>query len=65
MLGVVCRFDVEEVRCAMNDMKYGKASEPCGVVLKMLKNGGQPCLNSLVDVFNDILSGASCKRNEC
>ena len=51
----VRRIEVEEVRCAMNRMKIGKASGPSGVALEMFKTGGDKCLKSLTNIFNDIL----------
>ena len=53
--GAVRRIEVEEVRCAMNRMKIGKASGPSGVALEMFKAGGDKCLKSLTNIFNDIL----------
>ena len=53
--GAVRRFEVEELRCAMNRMKIGKASGPSGVALEMFKAGGDKCLKSLTNIFNDIL----------
>ena len=53
--GAVRRTEVEEVRCAMNQMKIGKASGLCGVALEMFKAGGNKCLKSLTNIFNDIL----------
>ena len=53
--GVVRRVEVEEVQCAMNRMKIGKASGPSGVALEMFKAGGDKCLKSLTNIFNDIL----------
>ena len=53
--GAVKRTEVEEVRCAMNRMKIGKASGPSGVALGMFKAGGDKCLKSLTNIFNDIL----------
>ena len=53
--GAVRRIEVEEVRCAMNPMKIGKASGPSGVALETFKAGGDQCLNSLTNIFNDIL----------
>ena len=38
--GAVRRIEVEEVRCAMNRMKIGKANEPSGVTIEMFKAGG-------------------------
>ena len=49
------RIEVEEVRCAMNRMKIGKASGPLGVALEMFKAGRDKCLKSLTNIFNDIL----------
>ena len=36
-------------------MKIGKASGPSGVALEMFKAGGDKCLKSLTNIFNDIL----------
>ena len=47
--------EVEEVRCAMNCMKIGKASGPSGFAIEMFKAGGDKCLKSLTNIFNDIL----------
>ena len=53
--GAVRRIEVEQVRCAMNHMKIGKASGPSGVALELFKAGGDKCLKSLTNTFNDIL----------
>lgn len=53
------RFDVE-VQFTLNSMRNREASGLCGVVLEMLKAGRQPCLNSLIVIFSDILSGNGC-----
>ena len=53
--GAVRRIEVEEVQCAMNRMKIGKASEPFGVAIELFKTGGDKCLKSLTNIFNDIL----------
>ena len=53
--GAVRRIEVEEVQYAMNRMKIGKASGPSGVVPEMFKAGGDKCLISLTNIFNDIL----------
>ena len=34
--GAVKRIEVDEVRCAMNDMKIGKTSEPSGVATRLV-----------------------------
>ena len=34
--GAVKRSEVDEVRCAMNDMKIGKTSEPSGVAIRLV-----------------------------
>ena len=52
--GAVRRTDIEEVRCAMNQMQIGKASVPSGVVVEMFKAGGDKCLEFLANIFNDI-----------
>ena len=49
------RTEVEEVWCAMNRMKIGKASGPSGVALEMFKAGKDKCLKSLTNIFSDIL----------
>ena len=51
----VRRIEVEEVHCAMNRMKIGRASGPPGVALEMFKAGRDKCLKSLANIFNDIL----------
>ena len=52
---LVRKIEVEEVWCAMNRMKIGKASGPSGVVIELFKASGDNCLKSLTNVFNDIL----------
>ena len=52
----VRRIEVEEVRCAMNRIKIGKASGPFGGALEMFKADGDKCLKSLTNIFNDMLS---------
>ena len=51
----VRRTEVEEVQCAMNQMKTGKASGSTEVALEMFKAGGDKCLKSLANIFYDIL----------
>ena len=46
---------IEEVQFAMNRMKNGKASGPSAVVIELFKAGGFKCLESLTDIFNDLL----------
>ena len=53
--GAVRRIKVEDVHCAMNQMKIGKASGPSGVTIEMFKAGGDKCLKSWTNIFNDIL----------
>ena len=53
--GAVRRIKVEEVHCAMNQMKIGKASGPSGFTIEMFKAGGDKCLKSWTNIFNDIL----------
>ena len=53
--GAVRRTEVEEVWCAMSCMKIEKASGPSGVAIKLFKAGGDKCLKSLTNIFNDIL----------
>ena len=36
-------------------MKIGKTSGPSGVAIELLKAGGDKCLKSLTNTFNDIL----------
>ena len=54
--GEVGRTEVEEVRRAMNRMKIGKASGPSEIALEMFKAGGDKCLKSLTNIFNDIFN---------
>ena len=49
------RIENEEVGCAMNHMKIRKASGPSGVAIELFKAGGDKCLKSLTNMFNDIL----------
>ena len=53
--GAVRRIEVEEVLCAMNRMKIGKASGPSAVAMELFKVGGDKCLKSLTNIINDIL----------
>ena len=53
--GAVGIIEVDEVRCAMNCMKIGKASESSGVSIELFKDGGDKSLKSLTNIFNDIL----------
>ena len=53
--GAVRRIEVEEVQCAMNRMKIGKASGLSGVALEMFKTGRDKCLKSLTNLFHDTL----------
>ena len=53
--GAVRRIEVEEVQCAMSCMKIGKASGPSGVAIELLEAGGNKCLKSLTNIFNNIL----------
>ena len=39
--GAVRRIEVEELQCAMNQMKIGKASGPSGVPKELFKAGGE------------------------
>ena len=48
--GTVRRIEVEEVWCAMNRMKIGKAGGPSGVSLEMFKAGRDKCLKSLTNI---------------
>ena len=50
--GAVRRIKVEEVLCAMNRMKIGKASGPSGVAIELFKASGDKCLKSLTNIFN-------------
>ena len=53
------RIEVEEGRCAMqcamNCMKIGKASGTSVVAIEFFKAGGDKCLKSLTNIFNEIL----------
>ena len=53
--GAVRRIEVEEVLCAMNRIKIGKASGPSAVTMELFKVGGDKCLKSLTNIINDIL----------
>ena len=43
------------MRCAMNLLTIGKASESSGDAIKLFKAGGDKCLKSLTNIFSDIL----------
>ena len=43
------------MQCAMNRVKISKASGPFGVAIELFKAGGDKCLKSLTNIFNDIL----------
>ena len=49
------RIEVEGVQCAINRMKIWKASGLSEVAIEMFKAGGDNCLKSLTNIFNDIL----------
>ena len=53
--GAERRTNFEEMHCAMNRMKIGKASDPSGIPLKLFKADGDKCLEYLTNIFNDIL----------
>ena len=53
--GAMRRIEVEELWCAMDQMKIRKASGPSGVSIEVFKAGGDKCLKSLTNIFNDIL----------
>ena len=60
------RSDDEEMQCAINKMKNGKISGPSGVVYKILKTDGVPCLNYLTAIFTMISSfRLRCQRHGC
>ena len=48
--GAVRRIVVEEVGCAINRMKIGKASGPSGVATEIFKAGRDKCLKSLTNI---------------
>ena len=43
-MGAVRIIEVEEVQCAMNHLKIGKASGPFVVAIELFKGGGHKCL---------------------
>ena len=53
--GAMRRIEVEELWCAMDQMKIRKASGSSGVSIEVFKAGGDKCLKSLTNIFNDIL----------
>ena len=44
------RIEIDDVRCAMNRMKIGKASGSSGVAIELFKAGGDKCLKSLKSI---------------
>ena len=55
VVGTVRRIEVEEVLCAMDCMKIGKASGPSEVGIELFKAGRDKYLKSLTIIFDDIL----------
>ena len=53
--GAMRRIEIEEVRCAMNRMKIGKASGTSGVGIELCKAGRGKCFKSLKNIFNDMM----------
>ena len=49
--GAVRRTEAEEVLCAINCMKTGKACGPSGVAMELFKAGGDKCLKSLTNKY--------------
>ena len=49
------RLQVEDMQCAMNHMKIGKASGPSGVAIELFKAAGDKCLKSLTNISHDIM----------
>ena len=49
------RIEGEEMSCAMNHMKIGKVSGPSGVAIELFEAGGDKCLKSFTNMFNDLL----------
>ena len=48
------RIEVEEVQCERNQMKIRKAGGSSRDALELFKAGGDKCLKSLTNIFNDI-----------
>ena len=53
--GPVRRMEVEEVQCAIHCMKIMKASGPSRVAIELFEAGGDKCLKSFINVFNNVL----------
>ena len=53
--GAVRRIEAEEVQYAMNHRKVRKANGRSRVAIEFFKAGGDKCLKSLTNIFNDIL----------
>ena len=49
------RLQVEDMQCAMNHMKIGKASGPSGVAIELFKAAWDKCLKSLTNISHDIM----------
>ena len=49
------KIEVEDVRCAINCMKIGKASGPSEASVELFTAGRDKCLESLTNIFNEIL----------
>lgn len=53
--GPAIRIEKEMVVEAVNKMKTGKAAGPTGVVIEMLKAGGDACIDLVTDLVNAII----------
>ena len=59
------RIEFEDVQCPMNQMKIGKTNGPFWFAVELFKAGGDKCLKSLGNIFNDILFEDNYQRNGC
>ena len=48
--GTVRKVDIEEVQCAMNHIKFRKASGPSVVAIELFQAGGDKCLKFLTNI---------------
>ena len=59
------RIEIEELRCAMNHMKIGKANEPSEVAIKLFKTGWNKFFKSFTNIYKISCSRISYPRNGC
>ena len=49
-------FSMTEIEAALNTMRRGKAGDDAGIVAEMIKDGSQLLLQTILDLFNEVLA---------